>query len=124
MGSDGPQTIQKDIRPILLYKSYIRSLFDYGVPAICVASPDIQLSWERTQTHFISRALSIPSFIHNDRKRQHAYLPPIHDKKPVPNQTLVQARDVIQPRGTGLYRQSHDRNIRGSRTTPLELIRN
>ena len=36
------------------------------------ASPDIQLSWER--------ALSIPSFIHNDRKRQHTYLPPIHDR--------------------------------------------
>ena len=39
---------------IRLYKSYIRSLFDYGVPATC----------ERVQTHFISRALSIPSFIH------------------------------------------------------------
>ena len=51
---------------IRLYKSYIHSLFDYGAPAICVASPDIQLS--------------IPSFIHNDRKRQHAYLPPIHDR--------------------------------------------
>ena len=44
-----------------LYKSYIRSLFDYGAPATCVASPDLQLSWERIQTHFISRALSIPS---------------------------------------------------------------
>ena len=63
-----------------LYKSYIRSLFDYAAPATYVASPDIQLSWERIQTHFISRALSIPSFIHNDRKRQHAYLPPIHDR--------------------------------------------
>ena len=29
------------IRP---YKSYIRSLFDYGAPATCVASPAIQLS--------------------------------------------------------------------------------
>ena len=65
---------------IRLSKSYIRSLFDYGAPAMCVASPDIQLSWERIQTHFISRALTIPSFIHNDRKRQHAYLPPIHDR--------------------------------------------
>ena len=37
---------------IRLYKSYIHSLFDYGAPAT--------------------------SFIHNDRKRQHAYLPPIH----------------------------------------------
>ena len=65
---------------IRLYKSYIRSLFDYGAPAACVASPAIQLSWERIQTHFISRPLSIPSFIHNDRKRQHAYLPHIHDR--------------------------------------------
>ena len=65
---------------IRLYKSYTRSLFDYGAPATCVASPAIQRSWERIQTHFISRALSIPSFIHNDRKRQHAYLPPIHDR--------------------------------------------
>ena len=55
----------------LLYKSYIRSLFDYGAPATCVASPAIQRSWERIQAHFISRAHSIPSFIHNDRKRQH-----------------------------------------------------
>ena len=109
---------------ICLYKSYIRSLLDYGAPAICVASPNIQLSWERMKTHSISRALSIPSFIHNDRKRQHAYLPPIHDKKHVPSQTLEQAHDATQPRGTGLYRPSHDRNIRGSRTTPLELIKN
>ena len=63
-----------------LCKSYIHSLFDYGAPATCVASPAIQPSWERIQTYFISRALSIPSFIHNDRKRQHAYLPPIHDR--------------------------------------------
>ena len=61
---------------IRLYKSYTRSLFDYGASATCVASLDIQLSWERVQTHFISRALSIPSFIHNDRKLQHAYLHP------------------------------------------------
>ena len=65
---------------IRLYKSYIRSLFDYCAPATCVASPATPLSWGRIQTRFISRALSIPSFIHNDRKRQHAYLPPIHDR--------------------------------------------
>ena len=57
-----------------LYKSYIRSLFSYGAPATLVASPDVQLSWERIQSHLISRALSIPSFIHNDRKRKHAYI--------------------------------------------------
>ena len=52
--------------PLYLLSS-IRSLFDYGIPATCA----IQLSWARIQTHFISRALSIPSFILNDRKRQH-----------------------------------------------------
>ena len=54
---------------VRLYKSYIRSLFDYGATTICVASPDVQFSWERIQTHFISPALSIPSFIYNDSTR-------------------------------------------------------
>ena len=63
-----------------LYKSYIRSLFDYSVPATCVASPHVQRIWEGVQTHFIMQALSIPCFIHNDRKRQRAYFPPIHDR--------------------------------------------
>ena len=65
---------------IRLYKSSIRSLFDYGAPATCVASPHVQRIWEGVQTHFITQALSIPCYIHNDRKRQHAYLPPIHDR--------------------------------------------
>ena len=42
---------------IRLYKSHIHSMFDYGVPATCVASPHIQLSWERIQTRFISREI-------------------------------------------------------------------
>ena len=66
---------------IRLYKSYIRSLFDYGAPATCVVSPHVQRIWEGVQTHFITRALSIPRFIHNDRKWQHADLTPIHDRK-------------------------------------------
>ena len=65
---------------IRLYKSCIRSLFDYGAPATCVASPHVQRIWEGVQTHFITRALPIPFFIQNDRKWQHAYLPPIHDR--------------------------------------------
>ena len=109
---------------IRLYKSYIRSLFDYGAPATCVASPAIQLSWERIQTHFISRALSIPSFIHNERKRQHAS--PIHDR----NLYLAKRwyRCAMQHnRGAQdcIDNHTHDnRSIRGIRTTPLELIRN
>ena len=31
---------------IRLYKSYIRSLFDYSAPATCAASPDVQRSRE------------------------------------------------------------------------------
>ena len=47
----------------------------------CVASPHVQRIWEGVQTHFIAQALfPFPCFIHNDRKRQHAYLPPIHDR--------------------------------------------
>ena len=111
---------------IRLYKSYICSLFDYGVPATCGASPAIQLSWERIQTHFILRAISIPSFIDNDRKRQHAYLPPIHDR----NLYLAKRwyrRAMQQNRGVQDYIDNHtrdNRNIHCSRNTPLELIRN
>ena len=101
--------------PIRLYKSYIRSLFDYGAPAICVASPDMQLILERIQTHFISRALSIPSFIHNDKKRQHAYLPPIHDRTLYLAKRWYKARDATQPRSTGLHRQSHSQQTQQSR---------
>ena len=111
---------------IRLYKSYIRSMFDYGAPAACVASPAIPLSWERIQTHFISRALSIPSFIHNDRKRQYAYLPPIHDRNMYlakrGYRRAMQHNRVVQDY---IDNHTHDnRNIRGSRNTPLELIRN
>ena len=52
-----------------LLSSFDSSLCSHGAPATCVASPNVQRSWDRIQTHFISRALSIPPFIHNDRKR-------------------------------------------------------
>ena len=114
-----------------LYKSYIRSLFDYGAPATCVASPHVQRIWEGVQTHFITRALSIPRFIHNDRKRQHAYLPPIHDR----NLYLAKRwyrRVMLHNSGVQDYVDNHTHNERthnerthtGSRNTPLELIRN
>ena len=103
-----------------LYKSYIHSLFDNCVPATCIASPVIQLSLERIQTHFISQALSIPSFIHNDRKWQHAYLPPIHDK----NLYLVKCwymHAMQHNRGVQDYidNHTHDKsNIRSIHNTP------
>ena len=63
-------------------------------PATCVASPAIRRTWERIQTHFISRALSIPS-IHPQRQKTAARIPSTHPrKKPVPSQTLVQASDA------------------------------
>ena len=111
---------------IRLYKSYIRSLFDYGAPATSVASPHVQRIWEGVQTHFITRALSIPCFIHNDRKRQHAYLPPIHDR----NLYLAKRwyrRTMLHNSGVQDYVNNHTHNERthtGSRNTPLELIRN
>ena len=101
--------------------SYIHSLFDYDAPATCIASPTIQLSWQRIQTHFISQALSIPSFIHNDRKRQHAYLPPIHDRNLYLSKRWYRCT-MQQNHGIQDYIDNH--NIRCSRNTPLELIRN
>ena len=111
---------------IRLYKSCIRSLFDYGAPATCVASPHVQRIWEEVQTHFITRALSIPCYIHNDRKRQHAYLPPIHDR----NLYLAKRwyrRAMLHNSGVQDYVDNHTHNDRtraGSRNTSLELIRN
>ena len=64
---------------IRLYKSYICSLFDYGVPATCVASPAIQRSWKRIQTHFISRALH--SILHPQRQKTAARIPSTHPRQ-------------------------------------------
>ena len=97
-----------------------------GAPATCVASPHVQCIWEGVQTHFITQALSIPRFIHNDRKRQHAYLPPIHDR----NLYLAKRwyrRAMLHNSGVQDYVDNHTHNDRtrtGSRNTPLELIRN
>ena len=109
---------------IRLCKSYIRSLFDYGAPATCVASPNVAyVCGARIQTHFISRALSIPSFIHNDRKRQHAYLPLIHDRSMCLVKRLYR-RAMQHNRGLQDYIDNHTTNAkkRGARNTPLELI--
>ena len=105
-------------------------------PATCVASPHVQRIWEGVQTHFITRTLSIPCFIHNDRKRQHAYLPPIHDrnlylaKHWYINLYLAKRwyrRAMLHNSGVQDYVDNHTHNERthtSSRNTPLELIRN
>ena len=94
--------------------STFRSFVDYDAPAICVASPNVQRSWERVQTHFISRGLSIPSFIHN-RKWQPAYLPPIHDR----NLYLAKRwyrRAMQHNRGVQDYIYNHTHNKRKNLT--------
>ena len=111
---------------ICLYKSYICSLFDYGAPATCVASPHVQHIWEGVQTHFIMRALSIPFFVHNDRKRQHAYLPPVHDRNLYLAKRWYRSA-MLHNSGVQDYIDNHTHNKRthtGSRNTPLEMIRN
>ena len=93
---------------ILLYKSYIHSLFVYGAPATCVASPAIQLKFgeDTNSFHF---ANTFQSILHPHRQKTAARLPSIHlRQKPVPSQTLKQAR------GTGLHRQSHSRQSQHS----------
>ena len=111
---------------ICLCKSYIRSLFGYSVPATCIASPHVQRIWEGVQTHFITQARSIPFFIHNDRKRQHAYLPPIHDR----NLYLAKRwyrHAMLHSSWVQDYVDNHTHNKckhTGSCNTPLKLIRN
>ena len=110
---------------IRLYKSFIRSLFDYGAPATCVSSPNIQRSWERIQTHFISRARSIPPFHPQRQKTAAHYLPRIHDRTLYLAQ-LWYRRAMQHNRGVQDYIDNHIHNKRincGARTTPLELIR-
>ena len=98
----------------------------YGAPATFVASPAIQLSWgeETNSFHFASTFYSI---LHPQRqKRKQAYLPPIHDR----NLYLAKRwyrRATQHNRGVQDYIDNHthdNRNIRISRNTPLELIRN
>ena len=111
MNSSFTSTYGPSTSTLRLYKSYIRSLFDYGASTTCVASPHVQRIWEGVQTHFISRSLSIPSFIHNDRKRQHAYLPPIHDR----NLYLAKRwyrRAVLHNSGVQDYVDNHTHNKR------------
>ena len=112
---------------IRLYKSYIYSLFDYGAPATWVASPpNVQLSWERIQTHFILQALSIPSLIPNNRKRQQAFIPPIHDRNiHLAKRWYIRMMQHSCRVQDYIDNHTHNKhNIRCTHTTPLEQIRN
>ena len=95
---------------IHLYKSYIRSLFDYGAPAAYVASPNIVGSGYK----LISFRKHYPFHPSYTKKRQHAYLPPIHDR----NMYLAKRwyRRAMQHNrgGTGLHRQSHSQQTQHS----------
>jgi hypothetical protein len=109
---------------IRLYKIYIRTLFEYGAPATCVASPNVFMTWERIQTRTICRTLSIPLTINNNIKRAHANLPTIRDrnlylarrwyKRAMTNNETVRTFNATQARS-----YSKDK-----RQTPHALIRN
>ena len=62
---------------IRLYKSYIRSLFDYGAPATCVASPHVQRIWE-AGTNTLHNASTFHSTLHPQRQKTAARLPSIN----------------------------------------------
>ena len=83
----------------------------YGVPARCVASPAIQLSWKRIQLISFREHFPFHPF-HPQRQKMAARLPSTHPRqKPVPSQMLLQVRNATHPQGTGLYRQSHSRQM-------------
>ena len=58
----GPSTL------IRLYKSYIRSLFDYGAPVTCVASPHVQRIWVGG-TNTLHNASNFHSMLHPQRQK-------------------------------------------------------
>ena len=112
---------------IRLYKSYIRSLFDYGAPATCIASPTVRKLWETVQTKFITRALNIPCYVHNDRKRQHANLTTIHDRNLYLAtrwyKSAMQHNSGVQDFITNHAHTEHHPSASSRNVTPLELIR-
>ena len=113
-----PQTIMR------IYKIYIRTLFEYGAPATCVASPFVFKKWERIQTNIICRALSIPHCVNNNIKRAHANIPTIQDrnlylakrwyKRAMTNNETIRTFNTTQERSYSIDK----------RATPLALIRN
>ena len=66
---------------IRLFNTYIRTLFEHGSAATCVANPSRFLQWERLQMRLISKTLDLPYTLNHDILRRHADQPTIHDRR-------------------------------------------
>ena len=111
---------------IRLYKTYVRTLFEYGSAATCVASPSVFGIWEKLQTRLITHALDLPNYIRHDNLRRYADLPTVQDRvlytgKRWYRNTMLHnepMRDFIQHHTT--YYPDFDKPIR----TPYLQLRN
>ena len=65
---------------IRLYKTYVRTLFEYGSAATCVAEPRVFDIWEKLQIRLIRHTLDLPNYIRHDNLRRYADLPTVHDR--------------------------------------------
>ena len=65
---------------IRLFNTYIRTLFEYGSAATCVANPSRFVQWERLQMRLITKTLDLPNTLNHDILRRHAGQPTIHDR--------------------------------------------
>ena len=68
------------ITTIRLFNTYIRTLFEYGGAATCVAHPMRFIEWERLQMQLITHVLDLPYTLKHDILRRHANQPTIHDR--------------------------------------------
>ena len=68
------------ITTIRLFNTYIRTLFEYGGAATCVANPRRFIQWERLQMRLITKILDVPNTLKHDSLRRHADQPTIRDR--------------------------------------------
>ena len=109
---------------IRLYKTYIRSLFDYGSAATCVASPKVFQIWERIQMHLISHALHLPYNINHNTLRRLANISTVQDR------VLYQAKawyrkSLANTAATRIFDDKHSRHFAGfdkPRLTPFCVL--
>ena len=109
---------------IRLYKTYIRSLFDYGSAATCVASPSVFKIWERIQTRLIAHALHLSTNTNNTTLRRLANISTVQDR------VLYQAKSwyrksLATTAATRLFDEQHSRHYAGfdkPRPTPYCIL--
>ena len=68
------------ITTIRLFNIYIRTLFEYGGAATCVAKPSKFIHWERLQMQLITHTLDVPNYLKHDLLRRHANQPTIRNR--------------------------------------------